>query len=63
MLKIYYVIANVIIVYGFIGPYLISSTHNEFVILGVLILPLNAYHLSVLLIKLIKRKKVENEKD
>jgi len=41
-----YIIINLIIIYGFVAPYLISAKNNELVALGFGISLLNTYHLG-----------------
>ena len=51
-----YIIINIVIIFGFLLPYLISAKNNELVIIGIGIILLNIYHLITFFIKTIKIK-------
>lgn len=54
MFKITYVIINLILVFGLLLPYLISSKTNEFVIAGFVVGIANGLHLIMFGVNLVK---------
>lgn len=55
--KVLYIVLNVLILFGFIAPYLISAKSNELVILGVTLIIADISHLLFFIINLIKQLK------
>lgn len=53
-LKILYIVANIIIVFGFIAPMLISTQSDLLVVVGIVLIVTNSYHLVTYILNITK---------